>query len=89
MSDPDRSLSLHQRTFGTSCSRSRLDPGPVPEEAWLVNTTPGTFVVTVEKAEPHKGLQIDRYCTLEELPVLVFGVMTVAYIVLSLAKLAL
>ena len=45
--------------------------------------------VAVEKAEPNKGLQIDRYCTLEELPVLVFGVMTVAYIVLSLAKLAL
>jgi len=45
--------------------------------------------VTVEKAESHKGLHIDRYCTLEELPGLVFGVMTVAYIVLSLAKLAL
>ena len=45
--------------------------------------------VAVEKVEPHKGLQIDRYCTLEELPGLVFGVMTVAYIVLSLAKLAL
>ena len=51
MSDPDRSLSLHQRFFGTSCSWSRLKPGPVPEEAWLVDTTPGTFVVTVEVAK--------------------------------------
>ena len=50
MSDPDRSLSL-KRCFGTSCSRSRLEPGPVPEEAWLVDTTPGTFVVTVEVAK--------------------------------------
>jgi hypothetical protein len=46
--------------------------------------------VTVDNAEPdNKGLRIARYCTLEELPALVFGVMTVAYIVLSLAKLAL
>jgi hypothetical protein len=45
--------------------------------------------VAGEKAEPQKGLRIDRYCTLEELPGLVFGVLTVAYIVLSLAKLVL
>ena len=45
--------------------------------------------VTVDNAEADEGLRIARYCTLEELPVLVFGVMTVAYIVLSLAKLAL
>jgi hypothetical protein len=45
--------------------------------------------VAVEKAEPHEGLRIARYCTLEELPALVFGVMTVVYIVLSLAKLVL
>jgi hypothetical protein len=45
--------------------------------------------IAVEKAEPHEGLRIARYCTLEELPALVFGVMTVAYIILSLAKLAL
>ena len=43
--------------------------------------------VTVDAAEPDKGLRIARYCTLEELPALVFGVMTVAYIVLSLAEL--
>jgi hypothetical protein len=45
--------------------------------------------VAVEKAEPDQGLRIARYCTLEELPALVFGVMTVVYIVLSLAKLVL
>ena len=50
MSDPDRSLSL-KRFFGTSCSQSRLEPGSMPEEAWLVDTTPGTFVVTVEVAK--------------------------------------
>jgi hypothetical protein len=43
--------------------------------------------VTVDNAEPQEGLRIARYCTLEELPALVFGVMTVAYIVLSLAEL--
>lgn len=45
--------------------------------------------VTVDNAEPQEGLRIARYYTLEELPALVFGVMTAAYIVLSLAKLAL
>ena len=52
----------------------------------------GLFIgnpVAVENAEPNEGLRIARYCTLEELPALVFGVMTVAYIVLSLAKLVL
>jgi len=51
----------------------------------LVVSTPEA----VDKTEPHEGLRIARYCTLEELPGLVFGVMTVAYIVLSLARLAL
>ena len=45
--------------------------------------------VTVDNAEPQEGLRIARYSTLEELPALVFGVMTLAYIVLSLAKLVL
>ena len=44
---------------------------------------------TVEQTEVSEGLRIARYSALEELPGLVFGVMTVAYIVLSLAKLAL
>ena len=43
----------------------------------------------VEQAEVTEGLRIARYRALEEFPGLVFGVMTVAYIVLSLAKLAL
>ena len=44
---------------------------------------------TVEQTELSEGLRIARYRTLEELPGLVFGVMTVAYIVMSFAKLAL
>jgi hypothetical protein len=51
----------------------------------LVISTPAT----VEQAELSEGLRIARYRALEELPGLVFGVMTVAYIVMSFAKLAL
>jgi hypothetical protein len=51
----------------------------------LVINTPAT----VEQAELSEGLRIARYRALEELPGLVFGVMTVAYIVMSFAKLAL
>lgn len=50
----------------------------------LVISTPAT----VEQAEVSEGLRIARYRTLEELPGLVFGVMTIAYIVISLASLA-
>lgn len=48
----------------------------------LVISTPA-----VDQTEDHEGMRIARYRTLEELPGLVFGVMTVAYIVLSLARL--
>ena len=51
----------------------------------VVISTPAT----VEQAEVFEGLRIARYCALEECIGLVFGVMTVAYIVLSLAQLAL
>ena len=51
----------------------------------LVISTPAT----VEQAEVFEGLRIARYRALEEFPGLVFGVMTVAYIVMSFAKLAL
>jgi hypothetical protein len=51
----------------------------------LVISTPAA----VEQTEVYEGLQIARYRTLEELPGLVFGVMTVAYIVMSFANLAL
>jgi hypothetical protein len=44
---------------------------------------------TVEQTELSEGLRIARYRTLEEFPGLVFGVMTVVYIVMSFAKLAL
>jgi hypothetical protein len=44
---------------------------------------------TAEETLVSEGLRIARYCALEELPGLVFGVITVAYIMLSLARLAL
>jgi len=43
---------------------------------------------TVELTEMSDGVRFARYRTLEELPGLIFGLMTVAYIVLSLAWLA-
>jgi hypothetical protein len=43
---------------------------------------------TVEHSEVSEGLRIARYCALDEVPGLVFGVMTITWIVLSLAKLA-
>ncbi len=46
-------------------------------------------MATLEQNEASEGLRIARYCALDELPGLVFGVMTVAWIVLSMAKLAL
>ena len=45
-------------------------------------------VQTVEMTEMSNGVRFARYRTLEELPGLIFGLMTVAYIVLSLAQLA-
>ena len=44
---------------------------------------------TVEQIEMSDGVRFARYRTLEELPGLIFGLMTVAYIVLSLAGLVL
>ena len=38
----------------------------------------------VEEVQPSEGLRLARFCTLEESLGLVFGVMTVAYIVFSL-----
>jgi hypothetical protein len=51
----------------------------------IVISTPAT----VEQIEVSEGLRIARYRALEELPGLVFGVMTVTYIVASFAKLTL
>lgn len=42
----------------------------------------------VEETEVSDAMRIARYCSLEELPGLVFGVMTVGYIVLSLTGLS-
>lgn len=43
---------------------------------------------TVRLTEMSDGVRFARYRTLEELPGLIFGLMTVVYIVLSLARLA-
>ena len=43
---------------------------------------------TVELTEMSDGVRFAHYRTLEELPGLTFGLMTVVYIVLSLAQLA-
>jgi hypothetical protein len=44
---------------------------------------------TAEQTEVSEGMRLARYCALEEVLGLVFGVMTVAWIVLSIAKLVL
>ncbi len=49
-----------------------------------IDTAPSTVI---EETEVSEGMRITRYCSLEELPGLVFGIMTVAYIVLSLTRL--
>ena len=43
---------------------------------------------TVQPAEVSAGMRLARYCWLEELPGLVFGILTLAYIVLSLTGLS-
>jgi hypothetical protein len=44
---------------------------------------------TLEQTEMSDGVRFARYLTLEELPGLIFGLMTVAYVVLSLVRPAL
>jgi hypothetical protein len=44
---------------------------------------------TVEQTEVSEGMTIARQCSLDELPGLVFGIMTVVYIILTLSGLAL
>ena len=43
---------------------------------------------TVEQTEPSEGLRIAHFCALEEFLGLVFGVMTVAWIVQLIANLS-
>ena len=50
--------------------------------------TIGTVAATVEQTEVSDGLRLARYCILDEMSGLVFGVLTVAWIVLSLIGLA-
>ncbi len=45
-------------------------------------------VAMVEQTEVSDGLQLARYCILDEMSGLVFGVLTVTWIVLSLTGLA-
>jgi len=58
----------------------------------MVTTANATKTVSVstriDATELSEGLRFARYCQLEELPGLVFGIMTVMYIVSSLAGLA-
>lgn len=46
-------------------------------------------VATVEQTEVSNGLRLARYCTLDEMSGLVYAVLTVIWIALSLAGLAL
>jgi hypothetical protein len=58
----------------------------IVNEAPVVSAAPP---IAAEEREVSEGTSLARYCTLEEVLGLVFGVLTVAYIVLSLASLAL
>lgn len=48
-----------------------------------------SVVATVEQTEVSDGMRLARYCTLDEMSGLVFGVLTLMWIVLSLIGLAL
>jgi hypothetical protein len=48
----------------------------------------GAPLIAVEETEVSDAMRIARYCALEELLGFTFGVLTVGYIVLSLASLA-
>jgi hypothetical protein len=50
----------------------------------IIPTTP----TTVDQTEVSEGRRFAHYCALEEMVGLVFGVMTVAYILMSLTGLA-
>jgi hypothetical protein len=45
--------------------------------------------ILTQENEASEATRLARFCTLEELPGLVFGILTVAYIVLSLSGLVL
>jgi hypothetical protein len=58
--------------------------GSMINDARLTSTTG-----TAEQTEESEGMRLARYRALDEVPGLIFGVMTVAWIVLSFAKLSL
>ena len=42
---------------------------------------------SVDQAQVREAIRLARYCALEELPGLIFGILTISYIVLSLTSL--
>jgi len=52
-----------------------------------IRTVDAAPPTAIEETEVSEAMRIARYCSLEELPGLVFGSMTVAYFVLSLTRL--
>jgi hypothetical protein len=42
---------------------------------------------SVDRAQVREAIRLARYCALAELPGLIFGILTVSYIVLSLTSL--
>ena len=52
-----------------------------------IQTSATSALATANQSEDCDGLRLARYCTLEEVVGLTFGVMTVLYIVTSLASL--
>jgi len=58
--------------------------GTINETGVIEGATP----IAVEEIEVSEAMQIARYCTLEESLGLIFGALTVGYIVMSLAGLA-
>jgi hypothetical protein len=70
----------------------RVNAKRYPEETPMIATfnemRPIANPATVQRAEVSAGMRIARYCWLEELPGLVFGILTIAYIVTSLTGLS-
>jgi hypothetical protein len=54
----------------------------------MINDVQAITPTTVEQTEVSEGRRFAHYCALEEMVGLVFGVMTVAYILMSLTGLA-
>jgi len=57
--------------------------GSIVNDARAISTP-----TTIEQSEVSEGTRFAHYCALEEMVGLIFGVMTVAYILMSLTGLA-